>query len=238
MAEARVRNQSQVNRVVRRRMTRPDRRQQLIETAVKFFSDFGFQGASTKAIAEAAGVTEAIIYRHFSTKEQLYSAILEHKLEQSGTQEWIDELHKLANANRDEELFRSVAGKILDAYQKDPDFQRLMFRAAIENHDFSMLSHEKVGLPVYEFLRDYIARRQREGAFRKCDPGVAVFALVALPSYFGIVSRIFQLKVVTASQSDLLNTATDLILNGMSAPNLQRKNRNGRSSTPSKKRPD
>jgi len=97
--------------------------------------------------------------------------------------------------------------------------------------------HEKVGLPVYEFLRDYIARRQREGAFRKCDPGVAVFALVALPSYFGIVSRIFQLKVVKASQADLLNTATDLILNGMSAPNLQRKN-NGRSSTPSKKRPD
>ena len=76
------------------------------------------------------------------------SAILEHKLEQSGTQEWIDELHKLAKANRDEELFRSVARKILDAYEKDPDFQRLMFRAAIENHDLSMLSHEKVGLPI------------------------------------------------------------------------------------------
>ena len=75
--------------------------------------------------------------------------------------------------------------------EKDPDFQRLMFRAAIENHDFSMLSNEKVGLPVYDFSRDYVARRQREGAFRKCDPGVAVFALVALPSYFGIVSRHF-----------------------------------------------
>ena len=217
--------------IVRCRMSREERRRQLIKVAVKFFSDFGFQGASTKSIAEAAGVTEAIIYRHFATKEQLYSAILEHKLEQSGTQEWIDELHKLAEANRDEELFRSVARKILDAYEKDPDFQRLMFRAAIENHDFSMLSHEKVGLPVYIFLRDYIARRQREGAFRKCDPGVAVLALVALPSYFGIVSRIFRLKVVKASQDDVLNTATDLILNGMSALNLQRNSRTRRSSS-------
>jgi len=221
--------------IVRCRMSREERRRQLIKVAVKFFSDFGFQGASTKSIAEAAGVTEAIIYRHFSTKEQLYSAILEHKLQQSGTQEWIDELHKLAEANRDEELFRSVARKILDAYEKDPDFQRLMFRAAIENHDFSMLSHEKVGLPVYIFLRDYIARRQREGAFRKCDPGVAVLALVALPSYFGIVSRIFRLKVVKASQNDVLNTATDLILNGMSAPNLQRNSRTRRSSPASSK---
>jgi len=219
-------------------MSREERRRQLIKVAVKFFSDFGFQGASTKSIAEAAGVTEAIIYRHFATKEQLYSAILEHKLEQSGTQEWIDELHKLAEANRDEELFRSVARKILDAYEKDPDFQRLMFRAAIENHDFSMLSHEKVGLPVYIFLRDYIARRQREGAFRKCDPGVAVLALVALPSYFGIVSRIFRLKVVKASQNDVLNTATDLILNGMSAANLQRNSRTRPSSPASSKQID
>ena len=108
-----------------------------------------------------------------------------------------------------------------------------MFRAAIENHDFSMLSHEKVGLPIYVFLRDYIARRQKEGAFRKCDPGVAVLALVALPSYFGIVSRIFRLKVVKASQADVLNTATDLILNGISAPSLHRKNRAGRLSLPS-----
>jgi TetR/AcrR family transcriptional regulator len=213
-------------------MSREERRRQLIKIAVKFFSEFGFQGASTKSIAEAAGVTEAIIYRHFSTKEQLYSAILDYKLQQSGTQEWIHELNKLAKANRDEELFRSVARKVLDSYQKDPDFQRLMFRAAIENHDFSILSHEKVGLPIYVFLRDYIARRQREGAFRKCDPGVAVFALVALPSYFGIVSQIFRIKVVKASHNDVLNIATDLILNGMSSPSLKRKNRTTRRSSP------
>ncbi|HET9217217.1 MAG TPA: TetR/AcrR family transcriptional regulator [Terriglobia bacterium] len=211
--------------VVRFRMSREARRSQLIEIAVKYFSRFGFQGASTKAIAQEAGVTEAIIYRHFATKEHLYSAILDYKLQQFGTQEWINELQNLAAANRDEDLFRSVARKVLDAYAKSPDFQRLMFRAAIENHDLSMLLHEKVGLPVYEFLRDYIARRQREGAFRKCDPGVAVFALVALPNYFGIVSRIFGLKVVKASHVDVLNTATDLILNGMVAPNPQRKNR-------------
>jgi len=220
------------------RMSREDRRRQLIKVAVKFFSEFGFQGASTKSIAEAAGVTEAVIYHHFSTKEELYSAILDYNLQQSGTREWINELHELANANRDEALFRSVARKILEAYRKNPDFQRLMFRAAIENHDFSMLSHRKVGLPIYEFLRDYIARRQREGAFRKCDPGVAVFALVALPSYFGIVSQIFRIKVVKASHEDVLNTATDLILNGIAAPNLLRKNRIRRSSPLSSKRND
>src|SRR4030095_4216480 len=216
--------------IVRCRMSREERRRQLIKVAVKFFSDLGLQGASTRSIAEAAGVTEAIIYRHFSTKEQLYSAILDYKLRQSGTQECIDELHQLAEADKDEELFRSIARKILDAYRKDPDFQRLMFRAAMENHDFSKLSNEKVGLPVYTFLRDYVARRQAEGAFRKCDPGVAVFALVALPSYLGIVSRIFRTRILKASQKDVLNMATDLILNGLLAPDARRKKPTRRSS--------
>jgi TetR/AcrR family transcriptional regulator len=225
VTEPKAGNDIQIKNTVRHRMSRQDRRQQLINVAVKFFSEFGFQGASTKAIAEAAGVTEAIIYRHFSTKEQLYSAILDYKLWQSGTQEWIDELHSLAESNKDEELCRSLTGKILDAYRKDPDFQRLMFRAALESHDFSMLSNEKVGLPVYAFLRDYIARRQREGAFRKCDPGIAVLAMVALPSYFGIVSRLFRIKVVKASHKDVLDMATGIILNGLFAPASKSKNR-------------
>ena len=203
---------------IRHRMSREDRRQHLIEVAVKFFAEFGFQGASTKAIAEAAGVTEAIIYRHFSTTEELYSAILDYKLWQSEAPEWIDELRKLAEANKDEELIRSLAGKIIEGYRKDPDFQRLMFRAGLESHDFSMLSDEKVRLPVYGFLRNYVARRQREGAFRKGDPAIAVLALVALPSYWGIVSQLFRVKVVKASQKDMLDMVTGVILNGLLAP--------------------
>jgi len=197
------------------RMKREDRRKQLIEVAVKFFSEFGFQGTSTKSIAEAAGITEAVIYRHFATKKDLYSAILDYKLKQTGTPEWFGELHRLAAANEDQMLFRSVAGKILDSYRQDPDFQRLMFRASLEGHEMSALLNAKIGLPFYEFLRDYVARRQAEGAFLKCDPGIAVFALIGLPTYFAIVTRLFGIRVVKASQSDVLDTATNLFLNGI-----------------------
>jgi TetR/AcrR family transcriptional regulator len=198
-----------------RRMKRVDRRKQLIEVAVKLFSEFGFQGTSTKSIAEAAGITEAIIYRHFATKKDLYSAILDYKLKQTGTPEWVGELRRLAAANEDQMLFRSVAGRILESYRQDPDFQRLMIRASLEGHEMSALLNAKIGLPVYEFLRDYVARRQAEGAFWNCDPGIAVFALIGLPTYFAIVTRLFGIRVVKASQSDVLDTATSLFLNGI-----------------------
>ena len=46
---------------------------------MRLFSERGFRGTTTKEIAQAAGVSEAIIFRHFATKEDLYTAIIDHK---------------------------------------------------------------------------------------------------------------------------------------------------------------
>src|SRR5882762_3543960 len=56
-----------------------ERRLQILRLAVRLFSQRGFRGTTTKEIALAAGVSEAMVFRHFATKEELYSAILDHK---------------------------------------------------------------------------------------------------------------------------------------------------------------
>src|SRR3954469_1538816 len=61
------------------RMAAVDRRLQIALTAMRLFSERGFRGTTTKEIAQAAGVSEAIIFRHFATKEDLYSAIIDLK---------------------------------------------------------------------------------------------------------------------------------------------------------------
>ena len=58
------------------RMPADARREQILQTAVTLFSQRGFKGTTTKEIAKAAGVSEAIIFRHFATKDELYGAIL------------------------------------------------------------------------------------------------------------------------------------------------------------------
>src|SRR5688572_7839098 len=54
-----------------------DRRAQLIDVALAQFAEHGYDGASTRAIASAAGVTEALIFRHFPTKRDLLLAVIE-----------------------------------------------------------------------------------------------------------------------------------------------------------------
>src|SRR5947208_13064009 len=58
------------------RLKAPQRREQLVEVATKLFAKHGYEATTTAAIADAAGVTEPILYRHFKNKQELFVAIV------------------------------------------------------------------------------------------------------------------------------------------------------------------
>ena len=61
-----------------RRMSGLERRKKIIAAAREVFIEQGYSGARTKEIADRAGVTEAFLYRHLASKEEMYEvAILE-----------------------------------------------------------------------------------------------------------------------------------------------------------------
>lgn len=66
-----------------RRLPAETRRRQILLAAIRLFAERGFRGTTTKEIASAAGVNEALIFRHYATKEELYNAILDFKTSQA-----------------------------------------------------------------------------------------------------------------------------------------------------------
>ncbi|MGV0837850.1 TetR/AcrR family transcriptional regulator [Mycolicibacterium thermoresistibile] len=65
------------------RLSAEERREQLIESARKVFEQTGFDGARTRDLAAAAGVNEALLYRHFESKEELFEASVATPLEKA-----------------------------------------------------------------------------------------------------------------------------------------------------------
>jgi len=57
------------------RMERQQRKQAIVEAALPLFAQHGFSATTTRQLAEAAGVSEALIYKHFPSKESLYAEI-------------------------------------------------------------------------------------------------------------------------------------------------------------------
>ena len=76
-------------------MQHKDRRQDILRAAMELFAKKGFRGTTTRDLAAHADVNEAIIFRYFKTKEELYRAILEEKM-QHGRAGKDEELSRLA----------------------------------------------------------------------------------------------------------------------------------------------
>ena len=58
------------------RLSRDHRRQQILECALPLFARHGFAGTTTRRIADAAGISEALLFKHFPNKSAIYAAIL------------------------------------------------------------------------------------------------------------------------------------------------------------------
>jgi AcrR family transcriptional regulator len=61
----------------RRRLTAEERRGEILEAALAVFSRRGYHPSSIDEIAQAAGISKALIYEHFASKEQLHVSLIE-----------------------------------------------------------------------------------------------------------------------------------------------------------------
>jgi TetR/AcrR family transcriptional regulator len=158
----------------------------LIEAAMDLFSRKGFAGTTTKEIASAAGVSEAIIFRHFATKRDLYTAIIEHNIHSEGARQVLAGMEACMKRRDDEGLFRLIARETIGWHRKDPRFEKLMMHAGLEGHELATIYRREFGLPIFASLRAYLDRRQRGGALRRIDAGAMIVAIAGMANYYAM----------------------------------------------------
>src|SRR3954464_12837564 len=145
-------------------MTAGDRRSQLLEIGLNLFAKKGFNGATTKEIAAAAGITEAVIFRHFPSKQALYQAVLESEIGCPGFQQWLGVAQACMERDDDEGLFRAIASAIIESYSGGARLERVLLLAALEGNEQGLAHYRSLSIPIHELLRVYIVRRQHSGA--------------------------------------------------------------------------
>lgn len=196
-------------------MSGTDRRQQLLEAALEVFSRKGFEGTTTKEVASHAGVTEAIIFRHFPTKQALYNAVLDYRAQSPEFQEWLDRFKACMERNDDEELLRSLARAILKDYREQPGFERVLLFAALEGHELGLAHNRQLVAPVYELFRDYFERRRREGALGDLDPSVVIAAIVGMAKHYGMMTQMFGYHSESSTDDEVIESFVHIMMHGI-----------------------
>ncbi|HEX3036566.1 MAG TPA: TetR/AcrR family transcriptional regulator [Thermodesulfobacteriota bacterium] len=186
----------------------------ILEAAIKLFAENGFNGTTTKQIAEEAGVNEALIFRYFSTKRELYGAIIERKIEEEPGIEMPIEAHR---ETRDDGLiFRSVGMKMFECVENDQTFVRLLYFSALEGHELSDMFFDTYVEYVRMMLSDYIEQRISEGAFKNINPLLAARAFIGMIVNYIIVQELFgEKKKKRINKEEVVETFVQIFLHGI-----------------------
>jgi len=199
-----------------------DRRLQIMEAAKELFARQGFEGTTTRQIAARARVNEAIIFRHFPTKEDLYWAIIDRESELAGWQPALRQ--QLSSGASDREVFAGIAEDILLRRAKDNNLSRLLLFSALENQRRSQRFFQTHVVEYYEAIAQYIRKRIEEGAFRAVNPLLAARGFVGMIVYHSLIQEIYGGKrYLDFGVKEVSETLTDIWLGGMEI-------RNGRNS--------
>lgn len=124
------------------KMTGENRRAALIRVAGRVFVEKGFYRTTTRELAEAAGVSEALLFKHFPSKEALYSAIQQSCVKEEGSRlkERLESLEPSTSA-----LIFLVRDLVSHVVGGPPDddarlFFRLILRSLMDEGEFTRLA--------------------------------------------------------------------------------------------------
>ncbi len=123
------------------------RRQLILSAAKRCFAHHGFAGTTTKSVAAAASISEALLFKHFPSKSALYAEILAEECEADPA---LLELRNLPPSTQT--LVRLVRGMVQHfmAATSAPDQRevqrlRLMITSQLDDGEFASLIYEKIG---------------------------------------------------------------------------------------------
>jgi AcrR family transcriptional regulator len=162
------------------RLTGPERRAAVVETACRVFSKRSYHGSTTAEIARATGVTEPVLYRHFASKRELYLACLDAVWEQVRAL-W----EKALEAEEDPANWLKAIGK---AYLEARAAARVVLvdlwiqalTEAADDPEIRRALREQVH-EVHDFVADLIRRAQQaDGILPERDPDAEAWIFISL----------------------------------------------------------
>ena len=151
-----------------RRLNHADRRESILEAATATFATRGFDGARTLEIAEAAGISEALLYRHFPSKQALYDAVLEHVARQQDHNFAVLQLPDPSTRGLVEALWRYLDACVNGSPDRGPsNGQRILLLSLAGDGKHARMVYERAQKIGARAFRKALEAAAREGSLER-----------------------------------------------------------------------
>lgn len=158
-----------------------DRKQKISQVALKLFAHKGYRSTTTQLISLEAGVSEALIFKHFGNKEQLLTFIIK-----SGYKRIIEQNRGMMQERDSRKFIFSIIELPYKLVTEEPDFWQLQSRLMFM--DISEKQHADFLKPVYALL----VKAFRELEYKKPEKETELLLL--------LVEALWKLKITDPAQ--------------------------------------
>lgn len=196
----------------------------IVTAAEALFSECGFEAVSMTEIAQKSGVSKANIFHHFSSKRELYMAVLRNACRDAA-----DHLQHLEAREGDfSERFTDYAADMLHSMLDHEPLHRLMLRELLAEKDAQLAKElaERVFGDKFARLVTILRTGQTRNELRRdFDPAMAAIALIGANVFFlqcQNVFRHFPDVQFAADPKRYTTLLTDILLHGLLPPSSVR----------------
>jgi len=131
-----------------KRLKATERKATILAVAKVLFSDKGYHGVSVDEIARRLGVSPAILYRHFPSKEALYEEVLNDIA--CKRESYVEAVVNTDGSFAD--MLRKITRIYIESVSKDPDYLRMEMQSALEGSSATRQFFENRWRPFNDFI--------------------------------------------------------------------------------------
>ncbi len=191
------------------------KRQQIIDSALEVFSSKGFEKATNKDIADAAGVkSPGLIYHYFKDKGDLFRQVLERHTATLQLLSHTDEL--MERPPRDVLMLMGNAFITTLGNGTTVPLFKLMLGESLRRPAVAQMVNTVGPMRGFQFLTRYLELQMDKGVLRRMDARAAARCFIGSLIGYVLAREVFrQPDSATLSPETMVVTAVDIFLEGM-----------------------
>jgi TetR/AcrR family fatty acid metabolism transcriptional regulator len=202
---------------------RRDKRNLILEAAIRVFARMGYHGARVSDIAREAGIAYGLVYHYFKNKEEILNTIFEERWST-----FLEAVEGIADAaTPTEDKLVSIAALVLNAYRLRPEWVKVLVLEIQRSSRFAEPSQLRAVGRLFQAVARLVRRGQARGELRpELDPEVASYVFIGALE-IAITARVLDVIRIEEGREQeyyqkVARSVVDIFLHGLGRPEATR----------------
>jgi AcrR family transcriptional regulator len=197
-----------------------EKQKRILEAAIHIFSEKGFEGASTSAIAQRAQVAEATIFKHYRSKKGLLLHLVIPAISKAATPYILRPVLKILDQDRPmKELFQDLYENRIQLVEKNWRKVKIIVVESLFQPELREALQDHVARAIYKVMSERVEQWKEEGRIREDLPThVIARSILSIGVGYLLAYNVFPDVLAPGEREEEIGWMTEVLLHGIAGP--------------------